>query len=208
MLSQPSFMYSPSLVTGFSRKQILSMSSHRESQGNNESLTVCALQLTLRHENESPWEATQRAVDSMDSIVAQQIQVGAPSIDLLVLPELAPIGYSEDSFARYLPKTQDMIEVFQEMDEAFRNKARQLQAYICYGTIGRKDDSGGQEAFGLTIRQKVINPTGEVIAVDDKIHLCDYGDCAETRFFAAGPCEPVTFDIKSFRFGIIICADM
>jgi predicted amidohydrolase len=38
----------------------------------------------------------------------------------------------------------------------------------------------------LTIRQVVVDGTGSVICMYDKIHLCDYGDCAETRYFVAG----------------------
>ena len=58
-----------------------------------------------------------------------------------------------------------------------------LGCCICYGTIGRKDDSLEQKH---TIRQVVVDSTGLVICMYDKIHLCDYGDCAETRYFEPG----------------------
>lgn len=44
-------------------------------------------------------------------------------------------------------------------------------------------------------------------AAYDKICLCDYGDCAETRFFSPGG-APCSFDCQGFRIGLIVCADM
>ena len=67
----------------------------------------------------------------------------------------------------------------------------------------------------LSIRQIVMDRTGTQVAVYDKTHLCDYGVCAETRFFQPGPfSRPVSFEVQtrdgasSFRFGLLICADM
>lgn len=55
---------------------------------------------------------------------------------------------------------------------------------ICYGTIGDTGITPSEQR--LTIRQVVVDGTGSVICKYDKIHLCDYGDCAETRYFVAG----------------------
>ena len=52
-----------------------------------------------------------------------------------------------------------------------------------------------------------MDPTGDKIASYDKIHLCDYGDCAETRLFTTGG-TIVSFQIDGWKFGILICADM
>ena len=168
-----------------------------------EHLVLCAFQVDLRPPCETPLIACHRALALLDQAASAASQ---QPIDLFVLPELAPIGYSEDTFAKYLPVTQDIKDMFLKMDHAFADKARQLQAHICYGTIGWKERSDG--SFSFSIRQNVVDPAGQFVAIYDKIHVCDYGDCAETRFFEAGPDEPVSFAIRGFRIGIIICADM
>jgi predicted amidohydrolase len=125
------------------------------------------------------------------------------------------MGYSEDTFARYLPNTthSQLEEVYRKIDQAFAIQARKLKAYICYGTVGCcKPHTPAQAnhcpAQRLTIRQMVVDRAGELVAFYDKINLCDYGDSAETRFFEPGPPEPVSFAIDGYRFGLLICADM
>jgi predicted amidohydrolase len=163
-------------------------------------IIVCALQLKMRQPSESFLEASTRVLASITNVAKQN------KVDLFVLPELSPVGYSEDTFANLLPTTPKLIETYRQIDQAFANQARILQSYICYGTIGRKTRPDG--SVGFTIRQIVLDRNGLEVASYDKIHLCDFGDCAETRFFEAGPCEPVSFSIDGFRFGLLICADM
>lgn len=65
------------------------------------------------------------------------------------------------------------------------HSAQELNCYICYGTIGSLElSSGGERAH--TIRQNVVGDDGNIVCYYDKMHLCDYGDCAETRFFVPG----------------------
>jgi predicted amidohydrolase len=163
-------------------------------------VVVCALQLEMRQPNESLFEAAMRVLDCTTRVAYQR------KVDLFVLPELSPVGYSEDTFANLLPTTPKLVEKFRQIDEAFANQARILQSYICYGTIGRITKPDG--SVGFTIRQIVLDRNGLQAASYDKIHLCDYGACAETRFFEAGPRKPVSFSIDGFRFGLLICADM
>lgn len=144
-------------------------------------------------------------------------------IDLFVLPELSPIGYSEHTFAHYLPDTPEKQQLYTNLDAKMAETAQQLNAHICYGTIGwhsnntnrevqddcdNKDDSS-YPPFQYTIRQIVVEPSaGQKVAVYDKVYLCDYGDCAETRFFVPSPSQqPVSFAIGTFRLGLMICAD-
>jgi len=164
-------------------------------------VTVCAIQPRLRQKDESPLDVCKRILDSIEDIARSR------NVDLFVLPELAPVGYSEDTFARCLPKSELMKKMYELIDEAFSERASKIQSYICYGTVGWKASDEGDESF--TIRQKVVDRSGKVVAVYDKIHLCDYGDCAETRFFQPGPKQAVSFTIdNSFTFGLLICADM
>jgi nitrilase len=123
------------------------------------------------------------------------------------------LGYSEDTFARFLPITTENQVSYQLIDRAFAETARRLKVYICYGTIGWFR-SQAENREDLTIRQVVVDRLGQQVAVYDKTHLCDYGVCAETRFFRPGPASrPVSFPVEtasggSFRLGLLICADM
>jgi predicted amidohydrolase len=179
-------------------------------------LTVCLLQPRLREDQDHPLQATDQVVALMQAAACQEeAQQPQPHIDLFVLPELCPVGYSEDTFANYLPSDPTAQAMYHQIDDKLQQAAVSLHSYICYGTIGWKsqpttskdDDDGRQGPFQYFIRQVVVDPNGHQIASYDKIHLCDYGDCAETRFFTPGD-TVVSFPIGRWRFGLIICADM
>jgi predicted amidohydrolase len=199
-------------------------------------LTVCLLQPRLRNDDESPLQATDQVIQMMMMQQQQQQQEASASasvtastgterhaVDLYVLPELCPVGYSEDTFANYLPANETLQAMYRQIDEKLQQAALSLKSYICYGTIGwkRQDQHQGQDQdhhegqlhegqskFQYFIRQVVVDPTGHQIASYDKIHPCNYGVCAETRFFTPGE-TLVSFQIGPFwKLGIIICADM
>ena len=167
------------------------------------SLHLCAVQPLLRPPRETPQSALQRIKDQILSIAASTLR----KVDLFVLPELAPIGYSEDTFQNYLPgqNNEKAQAIYQEIQESMAQLAQELKCFLSFGTVGRNPPNG------FTIQQVVVNPQGEVISRYDKIHLCDYGDCAETRFFRPGSSAPdatAVFEIHGWRLGTIICADM
>lgn len=143
------------------------------------------------------------AVQEIKKLMERAMQEsGSCSIDLFVLPELCPIGYSEDSFANYLPTLKVNKELHREIDEAMKEAAATFRAAVCYGAMGQTPDGK------VTIRQLVVNKDGVEVGVYDKIHVCDYGDCAETRFFAQGA-KLVSFSLAGdWKFGLLICADM
>jgi predicted amidohydrolase len=175
---------------------------------------VCALQVALRPPEESPWDALVKVERQMESIVASD------SVDVFVLPELAPIGYSEDTFSKYLPINATNQAMYQEFDRFFQVFARKFNTYICYGTIGwsYENRSIAMVRLGvprLFIRQIVVDRLGTQVACYDKTYLCNYGDCAESRYFQPGPASvPTSFPVYSrdrssvYRFGLLICADM
>jgi nitrilase len=208
----------------------------------NDKLTVCLLQPRLREDEDDPLQATDQVVALLQAAACQeqqqQQQQQKKHIDLFVLPELCPVGYSEDTFANYLPSNSAKQTMYRQIDDKLQQAAVSLQSYICYGTIGWKskddnDDSASQleQQLQYYIRQVVVDPTGHQIASYDKIHLCDYGDCAETRFFTPGE-TVASFQInkmtiennykhththththhrnrdQDWKVGIIICADM
>jgi predicted amidohydrolase len=176
-------------------------------------ISVCALQLALRPPQESPLDALIRVQRQMEAVAATD------SVDLFVLPELAPIGYSEDTFVKFLPLNATNQAMFQEFDRFFQVTARKLHSYICYGTIGWSyENHNGMVQMGiprLFIRQIVVDRLGTQIACYDKSYLCNYGACAESRFFQPGPASlPTSFAVYSrdrscsFRFGLLLCSDM
>jgi predicted amidohydrolase len=196
---------------------------------NDDVLVVGAVQCPLRDDQQDPLDACNAAIQLMKQASIQC------QIDLFVLPELAPLGYSEDTFARYLPNTCKNLQIYQDIHDKMVTVAMELNAYICYGTIGVLDEKDGNDTStkvtprppttnnqgnqqetqahqhknntNYTIRQVVVDPTGTTIASYDKMFLCDYGDCAETRFFVPGKLL-VSFCIRHFTLGILICADM
>jgi predicted amidohydrolase len=181
-------------------------------------LTVCLVQPRLREDEDTPLQATDQVVALMQA-AACHCQGQQQHIDLFVLPELCPVGYSEDTFANYLPSNSNQTAqaMYHQIDEKLKQAAVSLHSYICYGTIGWKqleqhpeEEDGRQCQLQYFIRQVVVDPNGHQIASYDKGHLCDYGACAETRFFTPGE-SVVSFQIigkHHWKFGIIICADM
>ena len=195
--------------------------SHHSTQAGNATMDlrsspvfVCALQVALRPPNESPWDALLRVESQMESIAASD------TVDVFVLPELAPIGYSEDTFSKYLPINPANQAMYQEFDRFFQVAARKFNSYICYGTVGWSYDNRNMTMIRLGlprlfIRQIVVDRLGTQVACYDKTYLCNYGECAESRYFQPGPAStPTSFAVYSrdrssvYRFGLLLCSDM
>jgi len=106
--------------------------------------------------------------------------------------------------------------MYHQIDQEMEDTARICQAFVCYGTIGWEDDnyescktSSEHQNNTFYIRQKVVNSSGLLVASYDKIHLCDYGDCRETRFFTPGrDVSSGSFDCQGWKLGLIVCADI
>jgi len=160
------------------------------------SLRVALVQLELQ---EVSTAAEKRlAIDRAAELIRQ-----ASDADLFVLPELAPVGYSDAAFAALDELAEDEFgpAVGADCRKVFAEVARERNCFVCYGTIGRR--IGGK--FG--IRQVVLDNTGSVAASYDKCHLCDFGDCAETLHFTPGT-QLAFFECRGWRVGLLICADM
>jgi predicted amidohydrolase len=127
-------------------------------------------------------------------------------VDVFVLPELCPIGYSADTFSRFLPKTQFLKDMLLMIDEAFAMRAQRLNVFICYGTIGWMYNEEGREVY--TIRQKVVDRSGKVAAVYDKMFLRDTDAVAESENCVPGPPTPVSFQVDQFTLGLMVCSDV
>ena len=164
-------------------------------------MRIGAVQPPLRQEDQDPVEYTR------DHVLP--LLMSSAYVDIFVLPELCPIGYSQHTLDHYL----DDRDVQRQIDELMSNAARDLGAFIAYGRIGDSTSSGhdGQPRemprLTRTIQHVILDESGRVVASYSKMLICHYGDCAETRYFAAGT-ELCSFECRGFRLGILICADM
>ena len=109
-------------------------------------------------------------------------------------------GYSEHVF--------DSLDVLAEESnvdalsyQILSRVAKERCCFVCYGVPGQHRESG------FTIRQVVLDDSGSLISIYDKIHLCDFGDGRETKWFRPGE-RLCYFDCHGFRVGVLICADM
>jgi len=158
-------------------------------------LRVMLLQLQMPNVN-----TASEKLSSIERICA--IIKASPGADLYVLPELAVVGYTENAFAALEVLAEDEFSNDSMCRVKFASLARELQAFICYGVPGKLSQKNN-----YAIRQIVLDENGEVVMSYDKCHPCDYGDCAETRFFSPGSTLGY-FDCKGFRIGCLICSDM
>lgn len=158
-------------------------------------ISVCVIQPDLRRPEESPLDAAARVRAQMEHV--------QEDVDLFVLPELCPLGYSEDTFANFVRSNNVVV---QDVERYMRDTARQLNTYIAFGTIGILTKNETETV--RTIRHVVVDGRGEIIVTYDKMQLCNYGDCAETRFFEPGDKLAPALTIKGMRIGLLICADM
>ena len=55
----------------------------------------------------------------MKEVASKHEKTKHKQIDLFVLPELCPLGYSDHSFNKFLPLDEDAIKMMEEVDELF-----------------------------------------------------------------------------------------
>jgi predicted amidohydrolase len=94
-------------------------------------------------------------------------------IDLLLLGELYTCGYGNASLANIERVSEDLEG---QSCVFFKLLARTHGIHICWGFPRRVKTHWGIE---YRISQAVVDPTGSIIALYDKMHLCSYGDCTE-----------------------------
>lgn len=128
---------------------------------------------------------------------AGEIILARRGFDLYVLPELSSSGYARETFT--------MLNLLAEDGEGpsyryFSSLARKVKAFICFGFPRAT-------ARGYTISQAVVNVSGELVALYDKIHLAQFGDASEKEFFVRGD-KVCAFKLGPITVGIIICYDI
>ena len=118
---------------------------------------------------------------------ARDLILSSPGHDLYVLPELSSPGYFDEVFAR----RQELAESVTDgpSKKFFGALAREVNSSICYGLLirrsggsfsgeeRREEDGDYEETY--TIGQAVVNPSGDLVASFEKMHLCNLGVCSE-----------------------------
>lgn len=117
--------------------------------------------------------------------------------DLVLLPELASIDYSRESFNRLdlLAETLDGPSF-----QIWSAVARDHKTHVAYSFPRQAED-------GYRITLAVVDPFGQLVGHYDKIHLAQYGASMEKDYFSRGD-GLLIFDINGFRLAPIICYDI
>jgi predicted amidohydrolase len=113
--------------------------------------------------------------------------------DIIVLPELWSTGYA-------LERLVDLASDEGDMEAAFLGRlARKHGVWFAGGSVAAKTSSG------ITNRAQIINRSGELIAIYDKVHLVPMLD--EHKYLIAGNSCCVQ-KIEDLTFGFAICYDI
>ncbi len=118
-------------------------------------------------------------------------------LDLIVLPELSSMEYSDLAFTRLnaLAEPGDG-PTFQ----CFSALAQKLGTAIVFGFAR-------QSERGTTICQAAIAPSGDLLGHYDKLHLAQFGASAEAGAFNAGD-HLFCFSVKGLKIAPLICYDI
>eukprot|EP00937_MAST-01D_sp_MAST-1D-sp2_P000013 g13.t1 len=158
---------------------------------------------------------------------AAQLIRAAPGHDLYVLPELSSPGYSDEVFRR----RAELAETPEHGPSRafFGALAAEVGAYVAYGFVRRRTkdgafciahavvapaDLGGEGSCGSSSGKSSDGSAHVLVAVYDKMHLCDMGACSElAQGMSRGAPEPCVFQLRSrrggvCRVGLCICYDI
>lgn len=119
----------------------------------------------------------------------------APKSDLILLPEIWPVGYF--SFDRYQRESEP---VDGPTVNTLREKAAELESYILMGSLV---ESEGDDLFNTSL---LLNPEGQIMAKYRKIHL--FGHQSEERKLLEPGNEIVVVELPWGKAGISVCYDL
>jgi predicted amidohydrolase len=127
--------------------------------------------------------------------IRKAIGPGLP--DLVVLPELSALEYSDDAFT-----CLDALEepMYGPSFETYSTLARTIGAGIVYGFALRDGDA-------RYICQAVVDSRGKLVGHFEKLHLANYGASAETAHFSPGH-QLFVFELHGLRIAPLICYDI
>jgi len=116
--------------------------------------------------------------------------------DLVVLPELSTIDYSEAAFQNLDVLAEDLNG---PSVEQFASVAKSHGVTIAFGMPLRN-------GANICISQVVIGSDGSVAGHYDKLHTAQFGDSMEAPYFARGD-HLMVFQVDDVRIAPIICYD-
>lgn len=119
------------------------------------------------------------------------------TLDLIVLPELSTIEYSDEAFTRIDGLAEPLIG---PSYQRFAALAQNTNATVVYG-FPRKTDTG------TVICQAAVAPDGILLGHYDKLHLAQFGASAEAAAFRPGN-HIFMFNIKGLKVALAICYDI
>ena len=119
------------------------------------------------------------------------------SCDLVVLPELASVDYSRESF-------EQLSSLAEPLDgPSFKIWAHVAMTSRCHVVYSFPRHIGN--AFRITVA--VVSPDGNLLGVYDKIYLAQFGASMEKDYFERGS-DLFTFNVAGFTLAPIVCADI
>ncbi len=128
--------------------------------------------------------------------ITASVENASENIELVVLPELCTLDYSNASFKL-------LAELAEEEQgttfERFSSLAKTLTTAISF-SIATCDDNN------YYITNLVVDSTGELISRYHKVHLAQLGSSHEKEFFSCGRAFGA-FELNGYRFGVLLCYD-
>ena len=142
-----------------------------------------------------------------EAILTAWRSAGTAGCDLVVLPELALIGYPPDD----LLLRPSLVARVTTAQEHLASQGPEGTAALV-GTVGRSERAG-DDTWGVAsavpdlANRAVLLRAGQVDGVYDKMRLPNEGVFDEARYFVPGV-EPLVADVAGVRVGSIICQDL
>jgi len=136
------------------------------------------------------------------SATTAELWLKANPADILVLPELSSMDYSNRSF--------EQLDTLAENDHGisfntWRNVAISNSCWVVYG-FARRKPTEGSSAF--SIATGIISPTGELQGIYEKMHLAQFGASEEKNYFNVSGNKLLIFECKGFKLAPVICYDI
>ena len=154
-------------------------------------ILACQIAVPLTRENID----RDNHVDRLIGLISKKLS--ETPADLVVLPELSTIEYSRESFSRLDQLAEDLngrsVEKMQQL-------AHEHSCFVVFGMPRVYNDH-------YRISQLVIDSSGNVHGVYDKLHVCQYGASMEKDYFMKGD-SLLLFEVNEVRFSPIICYDI
>ena len=142
-----------------------------------------------------------------DTVLAAWRSAAEAACDLVVLPELALVGYPPDDL---LLRSSLLASVASAQEQLAARGPERTAALV--GTVGRSDRSG-DDTWGVAsavpdlANRAVLLRGGRVDGMYDKMRLPNEGVFDEARYFVPGD-APFVSEVAGVQVGTIICQDL